>query len=217
VLLVWLKLLYFLRIFSATSSLIRMIVQVVFDIRYFLFILFLTVCAFGDAYGVISAGNPPTVDTDYGQFVDYESYIGGILYVYRMTLGDFSTSKFGKVNTFLSWCLFMTCSIFNMIIMLNLLISIIAESYSRISENIDAAAEQEKASMVAENSFMIPNKRKQSFCPKNKYLVVATDISEDVDESQANINVMVESLKKQVSKQIVQTNKNVEGVAKSVK
>jgi hypothetical protein len=54
VLLIWFKFLYFLRIFKSTSSLIRMI-----DIKYFLLILFVTIMAFGDAFGVIARNNPP--------------------------------------------------------------------------------------------------------------------------------------------------------------
>lgn len=56
-----------------------------------------------------------------------------------MCLGDFST-EFGDVQVSLVWFMFFMCTMFNMIIMLNLLISIISESYEKISANINAAA-----------------------------------------------------------------------------
>ena len=46
-LLVWLKLLYFLRLFKETGYLIRIIVQVIKDMKYFLLLLLLTIIAFG--------------------------------------------------------------------------------------------------------------------------------------------------------------------------
>jgi len=99
--------------------------------------------AFGDAYGLIARNNPP-IDVGYESglttFVDFDNYMGGIMFIYRMTLGDFNTSKFGTENNLLCMILFCMCTMFNLIIMLNLLISIISESYAKISENIDAAA-----------------------------------------------------------------------------
>ena len=50
----WIKLLYFFRIFESTSFLVRIIVRVVIDMRHFLLIMFLTMIAFGDAMRSIS-------------------------------------------------------------------------------------------------------------------------------------------------------------------
>jgi hypothetical protein len=58
-LLLWLKFLYFLRIFNSTGYLIKIIVSVCIDMRHFLFILFLTMMAFGDAMRQMSAANHP--------------------------------------------------------------------------------------------------------------------------------------------------------------
>ena len=58
-LLLWLKFLYFLRIYQGTGYLIKTIIAVVMDMRYFLFILFLTMMAFGDSFRAISSSNLP--------------------------------------------------------------------------------------------------------------------------------------------------------------
>lgn len=187
-------------------------------------ILILTILAFGDAYGLISQGNPPQAYFDelgtgeFGEFVDFPgNYMGGIMYVYRMTLGDFTPSKFGKYNALLSWVLFVMCTMFNLIIMLNLLISIISESYAKISENIEAAAQQERASLVAENSFLIPASRKRSFCKQNKYLVVALDSSEAQETETVDVASAVESLKKQLTAKMDSTDARLTRVEDSVR
>ena len=126
-LLLWLKFLYFLRIFSSTGYLIKIIISVCFDIKYFLLILCLTILAFGDSMRLISKSN--IVDDRFIE-EEYESFT----YVYRMILGDFDTESFGNIAPLYMWVLFLTCTVFNMIIMLNLLIAIISEAFARINE-----------------------------------------------------------------------------------
>lgn len=46
----WIKLLYFVRIFDQFGYLIRMIVQVLKDMQAFLGVLFITLFAFGEAF-----------------------------------------------------------------------------------------------------------------------------------------------------------------------
>jgi hypothetical protein len=58
-LLLWLKFLYFLRIYQGTGYLIKTIIAVVLDMRYFLLILFLTMMAFGDSFRALSLSNLP--------------------------------------------------------------------------------------------------------------------------------------------------------------
>jgi hypothetical protein len=58
-LLIWLKFLYFLRIFQGTGYLIKTIIAVVLDMRYFLLILLLTMVAFGDSFRAMSTSNLP--------------------------------------------------------------------------------------------------------------------------------------------------------------
>jgi hypothetical protein len=53
----WLKLLYFMRIFRNTGYLIRMIVEVVKDMRNFFLVILITITAFGEAFLRLSLGN----------------------------------------------------------------------------------------------------------------------------------------------------------------
>ncbi len=126
-LIIWLKLLYFLRIFKSTGYYIRLIVDVVVDMKYFLMLLLLTFVAFGDSFRQISSSNP-----------DGEDFIGGTIltaigFIYRMVLGDFDTNAFGSVAVGYVWILFFLCTLFNMIIMLNLLIAIISDSFAEVN------------------------------------------------------------------------------------
>jgi len=126
-LLIWLKFLYFLRIFEKTGYLISIIIEVVKEMKYFLFILMLTIFAFGDSLAQISSTNKEGKG-----FID-GGFWAGSAYVYNMVLGDFSTDNFGSVGIGFVWVLFLLCTIFNMIIMLNLLIAIISEAFAKVN------------------------------------------------------------------------------------
>lgn len=80
-----------------------------------------------------------------------------------MVLGDFATDEFGEVAVPLAWILFLLFTIFNMIVMLNLLIAIISDSYAKVNDVAEQATYQERASMIAENNYLIPNRIKRSY------------------------------------------------------
>ncbi len=80
----WFKFLYFLRIFKSTGYLIRMIIEVIFEMKIFFLVFVIVLCAFGDAFLSLSNGNP----TDDMHFAG-ESFFEALLYSYRMSLGDF--------------------------------------------------------------------------------------------------------------------------------
>mmetsp|Transcript_24427 Transcript_24427/g.24008 ORF Transcript_24427/g.24008 Transcript_24427/m.24008 type:complete len:85 (+) Transcript_24427:2512-2766(+) len=54
---IWLKMLYFLRIFESTGYLIMIIIKVIIDMKFFLMILLLTILAFADSFYQINTSN----------------------------------------------------------------------------------------------------------------------------------------------------------------
>jgi hypothetical protein len=191
-LLLWLKLLYFLRIYESTGYLIRIIISVCVDMRYFLFILFLTIMAFGDALRAISTSNLPQ-----HQFIVY--WWQSFAYVYRMILGDFSVDAtvlqggpviqesysdpntgLGVIVPYFTMGLFYMCTVLNLIIMLNLLIAIISKSFSIINQQKEQANFQELCDIIAENTYLISDGAQRDFCPRNRFLLIATDIQKEI-------------------------------------
>ena len=123
----WLKFLYFLRIFRGTGYLISMIIQVMSDMRVFLSIFLITQFSFGHCFYILSLNN---LIED--QFTI--SFIDSVFYSYRMALGDFDTTKFGSVDVYIVWTVFLIATIFLQIVMLNLLIAIISDTFAKVQE-----------------------------------------------------------------------------------
>lgn len=173
----WFRLLYFLRIFEETGFLIRAILAVCVDMRYFMLILMITMIAFGDAFKVMSIANTfsdqsPVDGNTPNDFID-----GGIFnawwYAYLIGLGEFNIDDLGAVAPKYCLGLFFVNTIFTTIIMLNLFIAIISESFDDINQQGSQASYREKAGLIAENQFLLSIDTKLNWCKMGKCLLYA--------------------------------------------
>jgi len=78
----WFKLLYFMRIFQNTGYLIRSIVEVISDMRYFLFVLLIAIAAFGHSFLAISVANINDEENKKDYRFAGTSLIGAMIYTY---------------------------------------------------------------------------------------------------------------------------------------
>lgn len=62
----YLRFFYFLRIFDASAHLVRTIIEITADIRYFLFVFILAIIGFGTSFQILSNNNA----TDDAKFID---------------------------------------------------------------------------------------------------------------------------------------------------
>lgn len=69
--------------------------------------------------------------------------------------------------------LFIINTLATTVIMLNLMISIISNSFDKINSQGTQASYREKAGLIAENQFLLSAEVKQNWCLKNKYLLFA--------------------------------------------
>jgi hypothetical protein len=206
----WFKFLYFFRIFKNFGYLTRLIIIVINDMKTFLFVMFFTIVAFSDSLLTLSNGNP--VDK---QFV--HGFGDSIIYTYRIILGDFEVEEFGEVGVALVYALFIMCTLFNTIVMLNLFIAIISESFSMVKENAANASYQEMASMIAENSYLIPKKIKHDYAEKNRYILLVSELEKEMDDEADEVIHSIEILKKNMFSKISGLSKKVQKVKKQLK
>jgi len=153
--LVWIKLFYFLRIFRPTSSFIRMIVEMIKDIRIFLLIFFIAIFAFANFYYVIEKGNKnENVVEDFKG-----NYAGAIIYTYMQALGELGNDNIGaSAFPSLYWIIFFMSTILLTITMLNLLIAIMGDTFDRVQEVAKEAQSKEICSFIEEYGFLFPEK-----------------------------------------------------------
>lgn len=148
-----------------------MIISVIQDMRYFFVILVLSLFAFGNSFFILSQGNPNKEE----RFV--QSYPEGLAFTFRLLLGDFDTKNFGDENILVIWLMFIAASIFLIVVLLNLLISIISESYSKIQLNAKNSMYKELASLIYDNYFFTSY---ELFALK--YIIIAKPDCEYIDD-----------------------------------
>lgn len=127
----YMRFFYFLRIFDSSAHLVRTIIEITTDIRNFLFVFFLAIVGFGASFQILSNNNDP--DVEGARFID--SFPASFMYSYRLSLGDFSLDSYDKSRDLvLIYILFVLSSLFTAVILLNMLVAIMGESFNRVNE-----------------------------------------------------------------------------------
>jgi hypothetical protein len=104
-------------------------------------------------------GKTGSVDPMTGEFAT-EPYLGdfftALTYSYRIALGDFDTD-----NLFapMAWAFFVMATLFVQIVFLNLLISIVGETFGRVQEDKANMMYQDMVDLIVENQFLITEAR----------------------------------------------------------
>lgn len=163
VIIMWFKMFYFLRIFKATAHLIRMIIEIIMDMKWFIIVLFLSIIGFANAFFILARNSP-------GDWFPGNTFMRSFLFSYRMGLGDFVTDLFaGHPDETLIWVLWFLNTLIILIILLNLVIAIMADTFDKVQETAENSMLQEYAAMIRENEFLFS--RSKVF-KKSKYIIV---------------------------------------------
>ena len=139
VLLSWTKGITYFRVFEKTRYLIKLIMEATVDIIAFFVILFYSTIAFTFIYQGQHNHDDETLGDHFAES-------------FKLNLGDLDDVG----DQWIAWILFIVISIINPILMLNLLISIMGDTYGRVKESSIVADSRELASMILEiESIMI--------------------------------------------------------------
>ena len=104
-------------------------------------------------------------------------YFQSFIYSYRLANGDFDYGFFADLPTadyYLAWFLFVFGSLFLIIVLLNLLIAIMGDTFGRVLGVIQNMTIQEKVMLVSENENLF--ERKQIF-QQSQYLIIISEKS----------------------------------------
>ena len=143
-LLLWYKLLKFLRVNRNFAYLIRMINIVIIDMFPFFVVFTILLLAFADAF--YSESSISCDDNPDGENC-FDSFFVAVVHSYTTALGEFDTfEEWG----FVAWSLFFICTVFNLIVMLNLLIAIIGATYEKVKSTWELYAWKELVSVIAD-------------------------------------------------------------------
>jgi len=145
---VWIKLLGFLKAFSLKVSTFVLMMKTIFmDLRSFMAVLVVIMATFGHAfYLVLSNGNNHDNSESDIAFSSIENTAGTL---YTFLLGTFETDAY---PTYFSYALFLAYSFIVVIILLNVLIAIVGDSYDGVLVKSEELFWRSRLELVAEIS-----------------------------------------------------------------
>jgi hypothetical protein len=133
VILMWMKLFYFGRIFHKTATTVTMVIEIVKDMKYFLLVFLISCAGFGNFYFIISRN----LDQEKDEIFSGGTYFLSFLYSYRQAFGDFDTDGFDDTDKYYLFFLWFCNVVITLIILLNLLIAIMGDTFDRVRESIE--------------------------------------------------------------------------------
>ena len=137
---VWFKFFLLLRCMTLTAYLVQMIIQVFADIKAFLLILGITLIAFADSWHAISSASPDPGEREAG-------YLASLKYIFVVTIG-MAEGDILETTSPVAFLVFFLAAGFNLIVLLNLLIAIISETYWRVKRDKDKFLFKLKVSII---------------------------------------------------------------------
>lgn len=139
----WIRSLSYLRLFQRTRALIRLIVEVCVDMIPFFIVLLVAMTGFTITFYTL-------------QPAPYE-FSEALKNNYRLMFGDFDPGNYTPAN----WILFIISSAFLPLVMLNMLIAIMSDTYARVMGEVVPSDFLELAKMIFEQEQMLFWKRSQ--------------------------------------------------------
>jgi len=131
-------------------------------------------------------------NTGDAMFVD--SFRPSLEMIYMITLGEFpELEEWGDIGWYFPKGLFFFQTLVVQIIMLNLLIAIVSESFDKINSNARLASFREKAALIDDNRHLISPQTEANWCKRGKYLVYAHEVEStdfNVDSLEGSVRAL---------------------------
>ena len=185
----------YFRLFDNTRYMINLLKEVIKDMQSFLILLGYSTYSFALIYfimvnNVIKYNPNPEHEAQTFSYYVTDSYL--------LSLGQFSTDNYGAFE----WVIFFFASVINPLIMLNLLISIMGDTFGRVKQEQDIANMQELTGMVIEGEYLL-------FCKRNNgrkmYMQICkeeelTNIEQSIDIKLDNMKLRIRAIEEIVLK-----------------
>ena len=185
-----------------------MILEIVNDMKNFMIVLFIGIIGFTGGFYILQKGLGFT-ENDKGEkeLVRFagETPFKAFIYTYRMVLGDFQLDNFNDyeenlpIEYYLIWIIFIVGSLFLVIVLLNLLIAIMGDTFGRTLELIPQLIIREKVMLISENEALIDRETKFK---QSQYLIIIKEKVMEVgaeDTLENKMEVLKGELKEKVT------------------
>ncbi|CDW79775.1 wd-40 repeat protein [Stylonychia lemnae] len=178
IILSFLKINFFLRIYDGFSFLVSMMSGVFRDIYYFILFFLIFIFQFGIIFVILFSAQEVDEYSGIGTF-------GYFLMIFRISSGDFAVENYKDQPTTvliaLSWLIWLVAVLILNIVFMNFIIAVISESYEKVMQKLVAESFRVKANMIVERELLLTPKdeaEKKFYFPEYIILRRAVETSE---------------------------------------
>ena len=159
-LLLWVKVFDWLRLFEKTAFYVRLIIETIYDVRIFIFVFFIACFAIGQPMYMLQL-NKKSGDEDIIGPVTGHFAFDSLYNQYMLSLGEFAMDGFDNhPEMALCYLLFFISTFSTQITFLNMLITIMGDTYGRVMENKAFNARVTKLEIMSELTDVIKDRTK---------------------------------------------------------
>eukprot|EP00828_Plagiopyla_frontata_P018994 TRINITY_DN2428_c0_g1_i5.p1 TRINITY_DN2428_c0_g1~~TRINITY_DN2428_c0_g1_i5.p1 ORF type:complete len:227 (+),score=11.35 TRINITY_DN2428_c0_g1_i5:150-830(+) len=201
IILTWFKALSYTRAFEQTAFITRMLLAVFTDMKYFFLIMAWILYGFTFA---LSRMQDFTVEEPKTQ-----NSFDMLQLMYKLLLGDFNSfddnlnsDKTGSQAA--TWIIFFLCTLLLMIVILNLLIAFINDSYNHVVEKKEIAFTFEQVQLLAQIDLQLSSSKKKELHKEfgDKYIFkVKSSISDENDNLSKKVSFLFKKVEKLIGLQ----------------
>ena len=178
VLLCWIKLLLYLRMFNETRYFIYIVKCCARDIIPFLVILFYLNFAFAVCFFNLDSQKESR---------SYDSFIEALVHSYILNFNSFSIGDYKDAK---EWIVFVIATVINPLILMNMIIALLGNTYSMVKEKAEIADMRELAEMIIEFESMLYWRRTTN----SKQFVQICSSAKENDSEQDDIKKTVKEI-----------------------
>lgn len=216
ILFMWFKVFYWMRLFSKTSFYIRLILETLNDVKYFLILFMTMLMLFGNATYIMNQGR--TADGQIYKNMFNFAPIDVVLDQFRIANGDHDVITEGmqvESRDMVMWVFFVMSVLLTQITFLNMLIGIMGETFGRVSENREQMALKEKIKILADYAIMVRRSPKD----QDKFLYQVTSIemnNNDGDNQEGSLTVLKRAIERSAHENQAFVNKRLVGITEGM-
>jgi len=122
---------------------------VILDMLSFLFVFFIAIFAFANAFFILGFNKLTLEGDNYAG----RNFVLAVIYSYWQALGQWETGGFKQPNEIFISILWLLNTIISLIILLNLVIALMGDTFDKVNESASKVEIQEKAVMICKNEF----------------------------------------------------------------
>lgn len=158
----WIKVFYWMRLFSSLAYYVKLIQQTISDSMPFMLMVAIIILAYANFFYVINRNlQESESDTRYYEPYTGHAVIDVLISVYMMgALGDFDNNIYRVgYDTYWAMGMFILATFIICVVFMNMLIAIMGETFGQVTEESEESGLKEQVVLIADHAWLIDLKK----------------------------------------------------------